>query len=389
MTRKLFWMNSYEKEFEATIIAIRKEGVVLDQTLFYFEGGGQASDLGILKAGNLIFEIEHVLRKGNEIIHHIKSDFQDKLKVGEKVIGIIDWVYRYGLMKAHSSQHIFSAVILRKFNIETTRVSLDFEDVTLSLAQKISYNQLKSAFRETNEICTLDNHEIVGEIISFEEAENISNEIRGDIPREDQIRLIRAENCDLVCCGGTHVQNSIEIGPLIIYSFKKGKDIKYFVGNKAINMLSGLNIDLLNSTNLLGQPITKIKDTIEKQTNFVSKLQQENMSLAIKTLKLVSDNPITTIKNVTVYILELEIDNKILNKEFKNFPSNSLLIINIGHNRIKVLSKSQEIIANDVIQYLIVKYGGKGGGSNQSAQALLDNTPKEILSDLKSFLTQN
>ena len=111
------------------------------------------------------------------------------------------------------------------------------------------------------------------------------------------------------------------------------------------------------------------------------------MSLALKTLKIISDNPITTIKNVAIYILELEIDNKILNKEFKNFPSNSLLIINIGNNRIRVFSKSQEIIANDVIQYLIGKYGGKGGGSNQSAQALLDNTPKEILSDLKSFLT--
>ena len=225
MTKKLFWAQPYEKEFEATIIAIRKEGVVLDQTLFYSEGGGQASDRGILKAGNLKFEVEDVFKKGKEIIHHIKSDFQDKLKVGDKVIGIIDWVYRYGLMKAHSSQHIFSAIILRKFNIETTRVKIDFEDVSFNLAQEISYNQLKSAFQETNVICTLDNHEIVGEIISLEEAKKFSNQIRGDIPKEDAIRLIRAENCDLVCCGGTHVQNTTEIGPLVIYSFQKGKDI--------------------------------------------------------------------------------------------------------------------------------------------------------------------
>lgn len=387
MTERLFWKKPYEKEFEAIIIDIKKEGILLDQTLFYPGGGGQASDRGILKKEDLIFNIDNVYKQENEIVHHIASNFQDELNVGEKIVGNIDWEYRYGLMKAHSSQHIFSAVILRKFNIKTARVNIEFEDVSLSLTQKISYGQLKSAFKETNEICVLLNHEIVGEIISFEDAEKISNDIRGVLPKEDQIRLVRAENCDIVCCGGTHVQNSIEIGPLIAYSFTKGKNLKYFVGNKAIKLLSELDVDILNSAQLLGQPINKINETIEKQTNIISKLQQENIDLAIKTINILSKNPVTTIKNIAIYILEIEIENKILNKEFKNFPSNSLLIITVGDKRIKVLSKSQEIIANDVIQYLIRKYGGKGGGSNHSAQALLDSRPKEILSDLQSFLT--
>ncbi|MHA1254083.1 MAG: alanyl-tRNA editing protein [Promethearchaeota archaeon] len=388
MTKRLFWKNPYKKEFEATILGVKKEGVILDQTLFHPEGGGQASDRGVLKKEDLIFNIDNVYKQENEIIHHITSNFQDNLNVGEKIIGNIDWEYRYGLMKAHSSQHIFSAVILRKFNTETTRVNIDFEDITLCLAQKISYNQLKSAFQETNEICSLDNHEIVGEIISFEDAEKISKDIRGDLPKEDQIRLVRAENCDLVCCSGTHVQNSIEIGPLIIYSFKKEKDIKYFVGNKAIKLLSELDVDLLKSAKLLGQPINKIHETIEKQTNIISKLQQENIGLEIKTIRILSKNPITTIKNSTIYILEIEMENKILNKEFKNFPSNSLLIITIGNRRIRVLSKSQDIIANDVIQYLIGRYGGKGGGSNHSAQCILENRSKDLLNDLKEFISK-
>ena len=389
MTEPLFWKNPYKKEFEATIIGVKKEGVVLDQTLFYPGGGGQASDRGILKKEALIFNIDYVNKQDNEIIHHITSNFQDNLNVGEKIIGNIDWDYRYVLMKAHSSQHIFSAVILRKYDIETTRVNIEFEDVTLSLAQKISYDQLKSAIKETNEICVLLNHEIVGEIISFEEAEKMYNEIRGVLPKEDQIRLVRAKNCDIVCCGGTHVQNSIEIGPIIAYSFTKGKNLKYFIGNKAIKLLSELDVDILNSAQLLGQPINKIKETIEKQTSIISKLQQENIDLAIKTISILSKNPVTIIKNIAIYILEIEIENKILIKEFKNFPLNSLLIITIGNKRIKVLSKCHEVMANDIIQYLTRKYGGKGGGSNQSAQALLDSRPKEILSDLKSFLIKN
>ncbi len=389
MTRKLFWENPYETEFEAKIIALREEGIVLDQTLFYPKSGGQAGDRGSLRAGGSLFEVDNVIKKKNEIIHQISSDFRHILNEGETVRGNIDWEYRYGLMKAHSSQHIFSAIILQKYNIETSQVYIEFEDVTLNLDQQISYNQLKSALKEINGICTINNREIFAEIISYKEAEKISNRIRGQIPKHDQIRLIQAENCDLVCCGGTHVKNSLEIGPLIIYSFKKGKEIRYLVGKKAINMISKLNVDSLNSADLLGQPINKIKDAIKKQITFISKLQQDNISLVIKTLRIICKNPILTLNNSSIYIIEFEIDNKILNKEFKNFPSNSLLIIRSEVNRIKVLSKNKKIIANDIIQYLIGKYGGKGGGSNQSAQALMHTIPKDILSDLKAFLIQN
>jgi alanyl-tRNA synthetase len=386
MTRKLFWENPYETQFEAKIIALREEGIVLDQTLFYPKSGGQAGDRGTLRAGGLLFEVDKALKKKNEIIHHISSDSSQSLNVGELIIGNIDWEYRYGIMKAHSSQHIFSAIILQRYNIETSQVYIEFEDVALNLDQKISYKQLKSALQEINEITVLNNREIAAKLISLKEAEKMSNQIRGQIPKHDQIRLIQAENCDLVCCGGTHVKNSLEIGPLIIYSFKKGKEVKYLVGKKAINMISQLNSDLLNSAELLGQPMNKIKDAIENQNIFISKLQKDNMTLVIETLRIISKNPILKLNNISIYIIEFEIDNKILNKEFKNFPLNSLLIIRSNDNRIKVLSKNKEIIANDIIQYLIGKYGGKGGGSDQSAQALLDKTPEDILSDLKAFL---
>ena len=389
MTRKLFWENPYETEFEAKIIALREEGIVLDQTLFYPKSGGQAGDRGSLTAGGLLFEVDNVIKKKNEIIHHVSSDFRHILNEGENIRGNIDWEYRYGLMKAHSSQHIFSALILQRYNIETSQVYIEFEEVTLNLVQQISFNQLKSALQEINDICILNNREIVAKIIPFKEAVKISNRIRGQIPEHDQIRLIQAENCDMVCCGGTHVKNSIEIGPLIIYSFKKGKEIRYLVGKKALNMITKLNVDFLNSADLLGQPINNIKDAIEKQINFVSKLQQDNTNLITKTLRIISKNPILLLNKISIYIIELEIDNKILNKEFKNFPLNSLLIIKSEDNKIKVLSKNKEILANDIIQYLLGIYGGKGGGSNQSAQALLHNIPKDILTDLKAFLIQN
>ncbi|MFX1309933.1 MAG: alanine--tRNA ligase-related protein, partial [Promethearchaeota archaeon] len=153
MTEKLFWENAYETKFNSQVIAIKEEGIVLNKTLFYPESGNQVSDRGELIIRNLKFKVDMVSKDGEDIIHHISSDFKNKIKIGDKVVGEIDWDYRYGIMKAHTSQHIFSAVIKRKFDIDTVRANLNFEDVFLQLSQKIDYKQLKEILIEVNKIC--------------------------------------------------------------------------------------------------------------------------------------------------------------------------------------------------------------------------------------------
>ena len=389
MTEPLFWKNPYIKEFEATIIGVKKEGVVLDQTLFYPGGGGQASDRGILKNGALTFKVDNVYKQENEIVHHIALDFQDQLKEGDIITGKIDWEYRYGLMKAHSSQHIFSAVILKDYNIETAQIYLGFEDVTIKFAQEINYELLKPALQEINDICISDTRKILTNTFSYEEAKKLTHNIRGEIPNEDPVRLVQVENCDTVCCGGIHLQNSTEIGPLYIYEFKRGNEIKYYLGNKASKLLSESNIDVLNIAKLLEQPVTKIKEVIERRSNLISNLQVKNMNFALKILEIMSQNALATINDVAVNILNLEIDNKILKKQFKNFPSNSLLVIITEDKRVIILSNSQYVIANNLLDYLVKKYGGKGGGSKLSAQGSFETKPKDLLLALKSFLAHN
>jgi alanyl-tRNA synthetase len=388
MTRKLYWETPYEKEFDATIVEVRKEGVILDQTLFYPKSGGQANDRGLLKAGNLKVEINDISQDGEEIVHHLAPNFINQLKIGQKIRGEIDWEYRYGLMKAHTSQHLLSALILKKHNIATNQVYIEFEDVTLNLAKTISYEILKSALSEINKVFTIKNYEITGKTLPFEEAKKLAEKIRGDLPEHDNIRLIQAENYDLVCCGGTHVHNSTEIGPIFLYSFKKGKEIKYYVGKMAIETLSSLNVDLLDSADLLRQSITELKTAIKEQAKLVSELKKENNDLLIDNLKMISQLPEININDNPVYFLDSDIDNKILSKQFKNFPRNSILILSTKKNRVKILSKSKIILANEIIQRLIKKYGGKGGGSSQSAQCLLENRPKTLINDLKEYISQ-
>jgi len=205
LTKKLYWDSPYETKFSAKVDSIVENGIILDQTLFYPESGNQLSDRGTLKINEYEFSIENVSKKGDDIIHHIPDDIKDKISMGDKVEGEIDWQYRYGLMRAHSSQHVFSAILKSKYDIDTLRANLNFEEVYLHWSQKVDPSQLKEILYEVNTICTEKGLKITAKIVPQEEAVIIAGKIRSKIPKEPHVRIMEIESIDLVCCGGTHV----------------------------------------------------------------------------------------------------------------------------------------------------------------------------------------
>jgi len=382
MTKKLFWDNPYDTHFEAEIIGIDGDGIILDRTLFYPEGGNQISDKGvILKQGNS-FQIKHVSKRNNTIIHHISEPFGEKLKMGDHIEGEIDWNYRYGVMRAHSSQHILSALIKNKFNIDTAHATISFEDVSLQIARDISDIQFKEILNKFTRICTVENHEFHTNLISRDEIKSIKDRVRGKVPKEGKVRLVELKKYDLICCGGTHVKNSTEIGPIFIYEFSKGKNFKYKVGLSAVNQFTSDNIDILNYARTLNLPATILIRNFQKQLDKKLIFQQNYINLATTALKLVSQHPNTKINNVKVGLLEIDLDYKLIQKQFKEFPEEYLLILKEESNKIHLLSNSDRAQANKILEHLLKKYGGKGGGSPYSAQGTLNNVPTNIISEL-------
>lgn len=386
MTQKLYWQTPYETKFTAKIKVIKKAGIVLDKTLFYPESGNQLSDKGYLEINDFKFEIEKVSKENKEVIHHISSDFQDKINIGDSVEGEIDWEYRYGLMKAHSSQHLFSAVLKNNYDIDTIRANINFEEIFLQISQKLDYEQLKEILHEVNTFCTLENLIIKQRIITHEQAEKRAKEIRSKIPDESKVRLIEIENLDLVCCGGTHVQTTTEIGSLFIFEFKKGNEIRFYVGNKALSIEASINVDIITLVNDLNTPVEKFRESVIKRLKTLGYTQNLQKELSIKLLELISKSPSKIVNNIPLFDIEFSVDIKIINKMLSNFPQNSLLIVEMGNRKIRLISKNGEIDANKLLQKLINKYKGKGGGNPKSAQALLEKMPENLLSEIEQFL---
>jgi len=386
MAEKLYWQDAYSTKFRARVIEIKDEGIVLESTLFYPESGNQASDRGYITTGNLKFKVDNVSKDGENILHHISSDFKNKIKIGDEVDGEIDWDYRYGIMKAHTSQHIFSAVIKNKFNRDTVRANLSYEEVFLQISQEIDYEQLNEILTEVNKICTSNNLKVNANILSKNEANKISEKIRSAIPDESNIRLMEIQDLDLVCCGGTHIKNTTEIGNVYIYDFKKGTEIKYYVGNKSILMSSKKNIDLINLANYLNSPLEKATNIINKRLELLDNIQEQQKDLSIKLLESIAKSPIKVIKGISLFYIDFNIDIKLLNKALDDFPQNSLIIVKFETKKIRLLSLSETINSNKLLNKLIEQYGGKGGGNPKSSQGFLENMPDNIISKIESLI---
>jgi len=386
MTIKLYWESAYETQFTAKVISIKEKGILLDKTLFHPESGNQISDRGYLQINDLKIEVKHVVKEGDDILHQVSSEFKKKFNIGNQVKGEIDWEYRYGIMKAHTSQHIFSAVIKNKYNIDTERANLSFEDVFLKISQKIDYEQLKRILIEVNKICNTQNFSLNAKIIPREEAVKASEKIRSVIPDDSHIRLMEIKEIDLVCCGGTHVKNTTEIGTIFIYEFKKGNEIRYVVGNKALEMSSNMDLDLIALANEINSPVFNLKELLKKRIDHIENIQEQHKDLSIKLLESISKSPLKIINDVSFFYIDFEVDRKILNKSLDNFPSNSLIVVKFESNKIKILSPKEIVDSNQLLQKLIKKYGGKGGGNPKSSQGFIEKMPENVLSEIESLL---
>jgi misacylated tRNA(Ala) deacylase len=221
MTKLLYQTDSYLKEFTATITAIdtAQNGVYLSQTAFYPSGGGQPADFGTLQTDDGTFY--PVTKAGRGNIHIIKGDLPP---VGATVQGTINWEHRYKLMRVHTALHVLCGVVWHTYGASVTggnmeplkaRMDFEFERMEKELVQEIE--------QRTNEEASKA-HPVKIEILPREDAFNIPDLIRTKInllPEGIQeVRTVELVGLDLQACGGTHLNNTSEIGHIRVTDYK-------------------------------------------------------------------------------------------------------------------------------------------------------------------------
>ena len=230
MTEKLFYKDAYQKTFEATVTECRegKKGyeIILDQTAFYPEGGGQPGDIGYLQTEGQKVEVTDTHEKDGEILHFCGQP----LEKGSKVTGSIDWERRFDLMQNHSGEHIVSGLVHHKFGYNNVGFHMGKDTVTIDFDGEFSVEDMYRFEQEAN--ARIWANEQV-DITSYTEKEAETVEYRSKKELHGVVRVVTFPNADVCACCGTHVRYTGEIGLIKLISLQKWK------GGVRMEMLSG------------------------------------------------------------------------------------------------------------------------------------------------------
>ena len=214
MIELLYLRDSYLKEFDACVLEILENSVVLDKTAFYFQSGGQPCDYGILKTESGVErKVLEVVKKQGKVLHKLESI--GGLQVGEKVHGVIDWERRYWFMRMHSTAHIIAGVIFKETGNMITGNQLGNPESRVDFdTENYSPEFFKSIESKTNEVIARNLEQAIS-FKSREEALKIPElfRLKDVLPKEiPEFRIVSIGNFDVQADGGTLVQNTREIG---------------------------------------------------------------------------------------------------------------------------------------------------------------------------------
>jgi len=227
MTKKLYYEDAYATEFAATVMTCEQNSentyqVVLDQTLFFPEEGGQSPDKGVLGDANVL----DVQVKNNIITHTLDT----ALEVGETVQGKIDWNHRFSNMQQHSGEHIFSGTVNRLFGYDNVGFHLSDNIVTMDFNGALTEEDVARVEYLVNETIVKN----VPITVSYPTREELSKMVyRSKIEIEGQVRIVTVEGADVCACCAPHVRRTGEIGILKVMSVQNHR------GGVRISMLCG------------------------------------------------------------------------------------------------------------------------------------------------------
>lgn len=234
MTEFVFRDDSYAKTLAATVTAITPEGgIVLDRTIFYAASGGQPGDTGRIEWDGSSVALSGVVHPDGDkaAIIHVPTTGVHGLRPQQSVTLSLDWDRRYRLMRMHTALHLLSVV----FPFPVTGGSVGEDKGRLDFDMPEVPQDLQALEDQLNAMVA-GSHAVTAEWITDDEMAKNANLIKTMKVKppmgQGRVRLIRIGDVDLQPCGGTHVKNTSEIGPL-----KLGKIEKKGAQNRRVSLL--------------------------------------------------------------------------------------------------------------------------------------------------------
>ena len=375
MTEKLFYEDSHRTEFTAKVISCEeaKDGyrVVLDQTVFFPEGGGQYADTGVLGTVN----VTDVHEKDDVIYHYTTAP----LEVGSIVTGKINWEERFEKMQQHTGEHIVSGIVHERFGYNNVGFHLGADYCTMDFDGTISKEQLKIE-AAANEAVYQD---LEIEILYPSKDELKDMDYRSKIEIEGQVRIVKIPGYDVCACCAPHVKTTGEIGAVKLVSmanYKGGERITMLCGRRAMRdyekkdtMTKEISALLCAKEYEVADAVGKLKDEQTRMKSQIAELQQKLLEFRVAEIP-VEEKIVTVFDSALSGNLPREMMNRLLDK------GAVICAVFAGTDtdgyRYVIGSRSEDV--RPISKALNVAFEGRGGGKPEMVQGSVKGTGKAM-----------
>jgi len=365
MTEKLYFIDSYNLEFESPIISILENGkvseIILEKTCFYPASGGQPADIGHINGCPVV----DVRIENGKIIHTIEGIIN-----GNVVKGVVDKKRRLDNMQQHTGQHIISQIIFQLYGKNTE---------SLHIGRKISTIDIPIENLSEDDICSIEDksNNIVNmniPVITYT-ANNASDPTyRKKSGLKGDIRIVEIKNFDKTPCGGTHCRSTSEVGLIKIPNYyKKGAlwRIEFICGMRCLKRMQDHESILRLVVADLMVPEKRIAAAVKEKLDEVKRLSKQNELLTQRLAALELDRirkDAIIHKGCTIIAKQLD-DAAVAQAMAKIVPDSQKTILLTGFITKKgatllfACSKDCGICAGELLKVALPIIDGKGGGN--------------------------
>ncbi|EGV38098.1 alanine--tRNA ligase [Neisseria weaveri] len=391
-----------ERKTEAKILALYKDSepvnelnegetgaVVLDNTPFYAESGGQVGDVGLIKADGNVFEVRDTQKIKAAVFGQFGVVSSGRLKVGDTVTAEIDNDIRDANMRNHSATHLMHKALRDVLGTHVEQkgslVTAQSTRFDISHPQPVTAEEIAEVERRVN-AAILANVAVDADIMSMEDAQKAGAMMLFGEKYGDEVRVLKMGDFSTELCGGTHVKRTGDIG-----LFKIISEGGIAAGVRRVEAITGLNALqwAQNQERLVKDIIAEVKAQTERdvlgkiqanaaQTKALEKdLAKAKAELAVHTGAKLLDNA-KDVGEAKLVVAKIEADAAALREIVTDLTGKSdkaiVLLAAVNDGKVSLcagVSKplTAKVKAGDLVKFVAEQVGGKGGGRPDLAQA--------------------
>ncbi len=373
-TLKLYDRDSHLATCEATILNCTFDAernafaVILDQTLFFPEGGGQFADTGFINDA----EVFDVQIQNDVIIHYLKEETAATLTVGAKVTCQIDWNRRFDFMQQHSAEHILSGLVHRTFGYNNVGFHLGLTETTLDFDGPLTGEQLQWLEQEANKAIWQN----IAFEITFPDADTLAKlEYRSKKELTGEVRIVTLPGYDVCACCAPHVYHTGEIGIVKIVgamAHRGGMRLTILCGSRALNdyQTKQHSVEQISALLSAKQPevaaaVAKTKEDQQALIYRINDLQKMVLEAELKSLPA----PDTT---EDVFLFQKDLDTKAIrnavNELCTRYTGYCGIFVGTDEAGYSFVLGSATKDCRKAATLLREAFGAKGGGSERMIQ---------------------